>query len=175
VNSFGLGPLGEDDMMVKTFESYVNEVSGKKWREIETDLRGRKMDVFADRVSAHNKQYGTDRVTEVKLVGMPISGYEREEKYLSVTNLELRQKSGSNFKIVGQDSDFGTVVIHGFTTSDGSVQMFESERMPLLAVDRKNALDLIKFLVDEGVVYEKELDWRRFTNGYVSFKEAYNM
>jgi hypothetical protein len=25
--------FAEDDMMVKTFESYVNEVSGKKWRE----------------------------------------------------------------------------------------------------------------------------------------------
>ena len=167
--------FAEDDMMVKTFESYVNEVSGKKWKEVETNLRGRKMDMFADRVAAHSKQYGTNQVTEVKLVGMPISGYDREEVILSVTDLELRNSSGSNFKIVGKDSDWGTVVIHGFTTSDGQVQMFESERMPLLAADRKNALDLIKFLVDEGVSYEKELDWRRFTNGYVSFKEAYNM
>jgi hypothetical protein len=167
--------FAEDDMMVKTFESYVNEVSGKKWKEIETDLRGRKMDVFADRVSAHSKQYGTNQVTEVKLVGIPTSGYERETVFLSVTDLELRQKAGSQFKIVGKDSDWGTVVINGFTTSAGSIQMFESDRMPLLAADRKNAMELIKFLVDEGVVYEKELDWRRFTNGYVSFKEAYKL
>jgi hypothetical protein len=175
VNSFKLGPLGEDDMMVKTFESYINEVSGKKWREIETDLRGRKMDMFADRVASHSKQYGTDQVTEVKLVGLPTSGYEREEVNLSVTDLELRTSSGSNFKIVGKDSDWGTVVIHGFITHEGSVQMFESERMPLLVVDRKNAMDLIKFLSDEGIADPSKLDWRRFTNGYTSFKEAYRM
>ena len=170
-----MDPFSEEDVFVKTFESYVNEVSGKKWREIETDLRGRKMDVFADRVSAHSKQHGTNQVNEIKLVGVPISGYDREEIYLSVTDLELRQKSGSNFKIVGQDSDWGTVVINGFTTHDGSIQMFESERMPLLASDRKNAMDLIKFLSDEGIVDPSQLDWRRFTNGYVSFKEAYKM
>lgn len=167
--------FAEDDMMVKTFESYVNEVSGKKWREIETDLRGRKMDVFADRVASHSKQYGTNQVTEVKLVGLPTSGYEREEVNLSVTDLELRTSSGSNFKIVGKDSDWGTVVIHGFITHEGSVQMFESERMPLLVVDRKNAMDLIKFLSDEGIADPSKLDWRRFTNGYTSFKEAYRM
>lgn len=167
--------FSERDVFVKTFESYVNEVSGKKWREIETDLRGRKMDMFADRVSAHSKQYGTNQVTEVKLVGLPTSGYEREEVILSVTNLELRQRAGSNFKIVGTDSDWGTVVIHGFTTHEGSIQMFESERMPLLAADRKNAMDLIKFLSDEDVVDSSQLDWRRFTNGYTSFKEAYRM
>ena len=175
VNSFKLGPLGEDDMMVKTFESYVNEVSGKKWREIETDLRGRKMDMFADRVASHSKQYGTNQVTEVKLVGLPTSGYDREEVYLAVTDLELRQHSGSNFKIVGKDSDWGTVVIEGFTTHEGSIQIFESGRMPLLATDRKNAMDLIKFLADEGVIESSQLDWRRFTNGYTSFKEAYKM
>jgi hypothetical protein len=167
--------FSEGDVFVKTFESYVNEVSGKKWREIETNLRGRKMDVFADRVSAHSKQYGTNQVTEIKLIGLPVSGYEREEVNLSVTDLELRQHSGSNFKIVGNDSDWGTVVIHGFITHDGTVQMFESERMPLLAADRKNAMDLIKFLVDEGVSEDSQLDWRRFTNGYISFKEAYRM
>ena len=167
--------FSEKDDFVKTFESYVNEVSGKKWREIETDLRGRKMDMFADRVASHSKQYGTNQVTEIKLVGLPTSGYEREEIILSVTNLELREAFGSNFKIVGKDSDFGTVVIHGFTTHGGSVQMFESERMPLLAADRKNAIDLIKFLSDEGIVDPSLLDWRRFTNGYTSFKEAYKM
>jgi hypothetical protein len=167
--------FSERDVFVKTFESYVNEVSGKKWREIETHLRGKKMDMFADRVSDHRKQYGTNQVTEVKLVGVPTSGYEREEVILSVTDLELRNSSGSNFKIVGKDSDWGTVVIHGFTTREGSVQMFESERMPLLAADRKNAMDLIKFLVDEGVIESSQLDWRRFTNGYISFKEAYKM
>jgi hypothetical protein len=167
--------FSEKDAFVKTFESYVNEVSGKKWREIETDLRGRKMDMFADRVASHSKQYGTNQVTEVKLVGLPISGYDREEVYLAVTDLELRQHWDSNFKIVGKDSDWGTVVIHGFTTHEGSVQMFESERMPLLAADRKNAMDLIKFLADEGVIENSQLDWRRFTNGYTSFKEAYKM
>jgi hypothetical protein len=160
---------------VKTFESYVNEVSGKKWREIETDLRGRKMDMFADRVASHSKKYGTNQVAEVKLVGLPVSGYERTEVILSVTDLELRNLSGSNFKIVGRDSDWGTVVIHGFITNEGVVQMFESERMPLLAADRKNAMDLIKFLVDEGVAENSQLEWRRFTNGYVSFKEAYKI
>ena len=175
VNSFKLGPLGEDDMMVKTFESYINEVSGKKWKEIETNLRGRRMDVFADRVSDHRKQYGTSQVNEVKLVGIPTSGYERETVFLSVTDLELRSSSGSNFKIVGKDSDWGTVVIEGFTTHEGSIQIFESGRMPLLAADRKNAMELIKFLADEGVTSETQLDWRRFTNGYISFKEAYGM
>jgi hypothetical protein len=133
------------------------------------------MDMFADRVASHSKKYGTNQVAEVKLVGLPVSGYERTEVILSVTDLELRNSSGSNFKIVGRDSDWGTVVIHGFITSEGVVQMFESERMPLLAADRKNAMDLIKFLVDEGVAENSQLEWRRFTNGYVSFKEAYKI
>lgn len=168
--------FSEKDVFIKTFESYVNEVSGKKWKEIESNLRGRKMDVFADRVVSHRKQYGTNQVTEVKLVGIPTSGYERDTVFLSVTDLELRNSSGSNFKIVGNDSDWGTVVIHGFITQEGSVQMFESERMPLLAADRKNAMELIKFLVDEGVAEDgSQIEWRRFTNGYISFKEAYNM
>jgi len=170
-----MDPFSERDIFVKTFESYVNEVSGKKWREIETDLRGRNMGVFADRVASHRKQYGTNQVTEVKLIGMPIGGQDRDEVNLSVTDLELRSSFGSNFKIVGKDSDWGTVVIHGFITHDGAIQMFESERMPLLAVDRKNAMDLIKFLMDEGVEPDSQIEWRRFTIGYTSFKEAYRM
>lgn len=170
-----MDPFSERDIFVKTFESYVNEVSGKKWREIETDLRGRNMGVFADRVASHRKQYGTNQVTEVKLIGMPIGGQDRDEVNLSVTDLELRSSFGSNFKIVGKDFDWGTVVIHGFITHDGAIQMFESERMPLLAVDRKNAMDLIKFLMDEGVEPDSQIEWRRFTIGYTSFKEAYRM
>ena len=30
-----MDPFSEKDVFIKTFESYVNEVSGKKWKEIE--------------------------------------------------------------------------------------------------------------------------------------------
>lgn len=163
--------FSEDNIFIKTFESYISEVSSEKWREIETDLRGKKMDVFADRVASHNKQYGTHQNTEIKLVGMQ----RGVEVYLSVTDLELQESFGSNFIIAGMDSDFGKVIIHGFTTHRGTIQMFEGETMPLLAADRKNAMNLIKFLVNNGAIDNSNLDWRQFTNGYISFKEAYKI
>lgn len=169
-------PFAEGDIFIKTFESYVNEVSAKRWGEIESHLRGDKMGAFADRVAAHSKQYGTGQVAEVKLIGMPTEGYDRSEVYLTVTDLEVSHEPGSNnFKIVGKDSDWGTVSIYGFTTNDGAIQMFESKRMPLLAIDRKNAMDLIKVLVDGGAIENSQLNWRLFTNGYTTFKDLYRI
>lgn len=167
--------FAEPDMLVKTFESYVNEVSSKKWKGIEDNLRRRNMNQFADKVSVHNKKYGTDKIDEIKFVGVPVSGYDREEITLSVSELELRQKSGSTFKLVGHDSKWGTVVINGTCKMDGSIKMFESDRMPLLVADRKNAKLLIKLLSDEKVTSESLVDWRLFTSGYVSFDDAYTM
>lgn len=171
-----------EDMFVKTFESYISEVSHGKWREVETDLRGRGLDKFADRVASHNREHGTGRASQISFVGLPEKGYYRDMVELTLIDFNLTQKSGQNdlvrtFKIVGKDAsftDWGTVVIYGTVTNQGSLQMFESERVPLLMTDRKSAMGLINFLVAEKVVEAGELDWRKFTDGYVSFDEVYN-
>lgn len=166
-----------EDGFIKTFESYVNEVSTKKWKEIESNIRGRGLGSFADRVASHSKQYGTQLISEIKMI---CRKSREEEAYLSVTGIELRESSESpamgrtDFRIVGRDSDWGTVSIHGSVYSDGTVQMYESGRSPILIADRKNAKDFIEFLKYEGLIQEdSEIDWRKFTSGYTSFEEAY--
>lgn len=169
--------FSEDEIFIKTFESYVNEVSTKKWKEIESNIRGRGLGSFADRVATHSKQYGDRPISEIKM----ICRQSREaEVYLSVTGIELTESSESpamgrtDFRIVGRDSDWGTVSIHGSIYRDGMVQMYESGRSPILIADRKNAKDFIEFLKYEGLLQDdSEIDWRKFTSGYTSFEEAY--
>lgn len=173
-------PFAEIDF-VKTFESYVNEVSTKKWREIESDVRGRGLGAFADRVATHSTQHGTSPITEIKMV---CRKSKEEEVNLSVTGLEIKSSSESSphsivstrkdFKMVGRDSDWGSVSIYASIYDDGSIEMYESGRIPVLVADRKNAKDLIEFLIYEGIIEDpNSLDWRKFTIGYTSFKEAY--
>jgi len=170
-----------EEGFVKTFESYVNEVSTKKWKEIESDVRGKGLGTFADRVSAHSKQYGTSPITEIKMV---CRKSKEEEVNLSVTGLEIRSSSESSphqvvstrkdFKMVGRDSDWGSVSIYASIYGDGSIEMYESGRIPVLIADRKNAKDLIDFLMYEGIIEDpNSVDWRKFTIGYTSFEEAY--
>lgn len=169
-------PFSEDEVFVRTFESYVNEVSNKKWRSIEDELRGRKMNAFADRVAAHNKEYGTNRIESIRLIGKPIGGYNTDNIELDVTDLRFRSQGNNEFDIIGRDNSYGTVVLNSHITHNGELRMFESGRLPVLAIDRRNARNILNFLLDEGVIESPDqIDWRSFTNGYVSFGDAYNI
>jgi hypothetical protein len=163
---------------VKLFEAFVNEVSNKKWREIEANLRGKGMHPFADRVASHRKEYASDKVaSEIKLIGRSSSSSpSKRECYLSVTGIDVIPDKffDQAFTIIGKDADWGNVnILVQVNRKARRLHLFLEDTLALLATDRKNAQDLIDMAVEAGVIEPGTIDWRTFTQGYTDFDEIY--
>jgi hypothetical protein len=81
---------------VKTFESYVNEVSKTKWDKLERHFRGRNLGGFADRIRKHSEEYGETPTIDVVIQRL---GYDTREEEVTLTDLVVFDSSMKYFQI----------------------------------------------------------------------------
>lgn len=81
---------------VKTFESYVSEVSKTKWDELERHFKGRGMGGFAERIRKHSEEYGETPTIDVVIQRL---GYETREEEVKLTDLIIYDSSSKYFEM----------------------------------------------------------------------------
>jgi hypothetical protein len=137
---------------VKTFESYITEVSKTKWKSLESHYRTGGMGGFADRIAKHSEERGETPTIDVVV---KILGYEPREVELTLTDFNVFDSSRNYFQIetrtVGDDSK--KVYLEGSVMLGTEVLLYANAGNDQVMIkSESDARDFIKMLMSVSKV-----------------------
>jgi hypothetical protein len=141
------GPFAEEDIFIKTFESYVNELSRGTYYNAADLAASRKRSKLSDRFIEHGKEHGLDEKVIYLAVGDDDRNDEAELHGAKVI------KNGSDIEIKAFSRDGARITISAIIPSSNNrpVTFYWNQNTYAMAKTRRDANNLRKLLIDAGV------------------------
>ena len=142
-----MDPFAEEDIFIKTFESYVNELSRGTYYNAADLAASRKRSKLSDRFIEHGKEYGLDEKVIYLAVGDDDRNDEAELHGAKVI------KNGSDIEIKAFSRDGARITISAIIPSSNNrpVTFYWNQNTYAMAKTRRDANNLRKLLIDAEV------------------------
>jgi hypothetical protein len=141
-----MDPFAEGDIFIKTFESYVNELSRGTYYNAADLAASRKRSKLSDRFIEHGKEHGLDE----KVIYLAVGNDGNDEAELHGAKVI---KNGSNIEIRAFSRDGARITISVIIPSSNNrpVTFYWNQNTYAMAKTRRDANNLRKLLIDAEV------------------------
>jgi hypothetical protein len=163
----------EDAVFLKTFESFVNEVSRSRWESIAKEVSNRKMSKFAERIRSHSKKHGTGFDLAVSV---EFGGYDKRVYDYEIENVYVELLSDDSFVIKGEHQVLDAVKpisIEGVIVNDREskyIKLFYGGNYPAL-LTKRDSIELKNELISMGLEGAEEIDPKKSSSEHVDFSD----